>query len=325
MATSHSGSRSLAGDAAVFAAGAAAIAAGGAFAYGALVERNRFTLRRETLAILPPGSRPLAILHLSDLHMAPWQTEKQEWIRGLAILEPDLVVDTGDNLGHDDAYGAVEYALEPFQGVPGVFVHGSNDYVGPQFKSPFRYFRGPSAPLSRPTDLDNARLTTSLESLGWLDLNNTARAIEIKGNRLEFFGVNDAHRGWARLERIPGALDDLRENVGWQDEDGPESVSIGLTHAPYQRVLNSFVTNGADLIFAGHTHGGQVRVPGYGALVTNCDIPRKQVSGLSRWNHAFKTSHLEVSAGLGTSIYAPVRFACRPEAVLVTLTASDMG
>ena len=147
----------------------------------------------------------------------------------------------------------------------------------------------------------------------------------MNGSRLEFFGVNDAHRGWARLDKIPGALDELRENVGWQDEDGPESISIGLTHAPYQRVLNSFTTNGAELIFAGHTHGGQVCIPGYGALITNCDVPRDQVKGLSTWDHALHSSYLEVSAGLGTSIYAPVRFACRPEAVLVTLTPEKIG
>lgn len=303
----------------------AGVAAAGAFAYGTLVERNRFTLRRENLAILPAGSRPLTILHLSDIHMAPWQTEKQEWIRGLAVLEPDLVVNTGDNLGHVDAYDAIEYALEPFRDVPGAFVHGSNDYVAPTFKNPLKYFGGPSTAHAQPEALDNERLTGSFEGLGWLDLNNTARALELKGSRLELFGVNDAHRGWARLERIPGELDDLRENVGWQDEDGPESISIALTHAPYQRVLNSFTTNGADLIFGGHTHGGQVCVPGFGALVTNCDIPRKQVAGLSRWSHAFKSSWLEISAGLGTSIYAPFRFACPPEAVLVTLTPQKIG
>jgi predicted MPP superfamily phosphohydrolase len=318
-------SRATGSDVVAAAASIAAVAAASAFAWGALVERNRFTLRRESLAILPPGSRSLTVLHLADLHLAPWQTEKQEWIRGLAVLEPDLVVNTGDNLGHRDAYDAVEYALEPFRDVPGVFVHGSNDYYGPQFKSPLRYFVGPSGAHKKPVLLDNERLTSLFDSFGWLDLDNTARAMEIKGNRLEFFGVNDAHRGWARLEKIPGALDDLRENVGWHDEEGPESISIGLTHSPYQRVLNSFVTNGADLIFAGHTHGGQVCLPGFGALVTNCDIPRAQVAGLSLWHHAFKTSYLEVSAGIGTSIYAPVRFACRPEAVLVTLTASEMG
>jgi predicted MPP superfamily phosphohydrolase len=294
----------------------------GAFAWGSLVERNRFTVRHEVLSILEPGSRPLTILHLSDLHLAPWQTEKQEWVRGLAVYEPDLIVNTGDNIGHVDAHGALEHTLEPFRGVSGVFVNGSNDYYGPVPKNPFAYFGGPSAVHRAPTPLDVGRMESFFADLGWLDLNNAARAIEIRGSRLELFGVNDAHRGWDRLDRLPGALDDLRENVRWHDDRrGPDPISIGVTHAPYQRVLNSFVNNGADLIFGGHTHGGQVRVPGYGALVTNCDVPRNKVSGLSTWSHARKTAHLEISAGLGTSIYAPVRFDCRPEAVVVTLTA----
>ncbi|ROS61738.1 putative MPP superfamily phosphohydrolase [Frigoribacterium sp. PhB160] len=293
----------------------------GTLAWGTLVERNRFTVRHEVLPVLDPGSRPLTVLHLSDLHLAPWQSEKQEWVRGLSVYEPDLVVNTGDSMGHADAHTALEYALEPFRDVPGVFVHGSNDYYGPVFKSPLRYFAGPSTLHRSPDLLDIGRLESFYESLGWIDLNNTARALEVKGNRLELFGVNDAHRGWDRLDRLPGALDDLRENVGWNDSTGPEPLSIGVTHAPYQRVLNSFVTNGAHVIFGGHTHGGQVRVPGYGALVTNCDIPRSKVSGLSTWSHARRTAHLEISAGLGTSIYAPVRFDCRPEAVVLTLTS----
>ena len=97
-------------------------------------------------------------------------------------------------------------------------------------------------------------------------------------------------------------------------------LTVGVTHAPYQRVLDDFVTEGASLLFAGHTHGGQVRVPGMPALVTNCDIPREQAQGLSVWRHARGAALLNVSAGLGTSIYAPVRFACPPEAVVLTLT-----
>jgi predicted MPP superfamily phosphohydrolase len=309
------------------AAGATVAALGlGALAWGTLVERNAFTLRRETLHILEPGARPLTVLHISDLHMAPWQQSKQEWVRELAVFEPDLVVNTGDNLGHENGMTGIEHALEPFRNVPGVFVNGSNDYFGPVVKNPFTYFstipkQGTEAPA-----LDTAALEDFFEGMGWLSLNNAARAMSIKGSRLEFVGVNDPHIGYDRLDKLPGALDELRENVGWQSEqNGPQSVTIGLTHAPYKRVLNSLVTHGADVIFAGHTHGGQVRVPGYGALVTNCDIPRDQAQGLSLWHHARNTAYLNVSAGLGTSIYQPVRFACRPEAVLLTLTGSDIG
>lgn len=308
-------------------AAALTIAGVGALAWGSLVERNAFTIRHETLRVLPPGSRPITVLHLSDLHMAPWQTAKQEWLRELARLEPDLIVNTGDNLGHVDGIRGIEHALEPFRGIPGVYVNGSNDYYGPVLKNPFSYFFGGTAKRTlNPPSLDIAALTGFFDGLGWLGLNNTARAMEINGSRLEFMGVDDPHIGLDRLAMLPGALDELRENVSWKDDEkGPEAITIGVAHAPYRRVLNSLVTNGAHVIFAGHTHGGQVCVPGYGALVTNCDIPRNQVRGLSLWHHALRSAYLNVSAGLGTSIFAPVRFACKPEAVLLTLTAEDIG
>jgi len=296
----------------------------GALAWGALVERNRFTVRHELLPVLPPGARPITVLHLSDMHMAPWQSEKQAFIRSLARYEPDLIVDTGDNLGHVEGLIGVKEALEPFEGVAGVFVHGSNDYVGPMFKNPFAYFGGPSRRHDDTDDLDTVALELFFEDeLGWLDLNNTARAVEIRGTRIEFYGTGDAHRGWDKLAALPGAIDEMRENVEWTAGTDEQVLGIGVTHAPYQRVLNSFVNQGADVIFAGHTHGGQVRIPGLPALVTNCDIPRDQAQGLSVWRTAHASAYLEVSAGLGTSIYAPVRFACPPEAVVLTLVAAE--
>lgn len=303
--------------------GTAALAA---LAWGSLVERNRFTVRRDTVPVLDPAARPITVLHLSDLHMAPWQTGKQEWIRTLTDDEPDLIVSTGDLLGHEQGLEGIKRALDVFQGIPGVFVHGSNDFFAPSPKNPFSYLLESSAPQKTPVKLDTEALDAYLESLGWLNLDNTARAMTINGSRLEFLGVNDAHRHWDRLDLLPGALDEMRENVGWSDDpSGPEAVTIGLTHAPYQRVLNSFVNHGTDVIFAGHTHGGQVQVPGFGALVTNCDLPRQYVRGLHVWHHAFNAAYLEVSAGIGTSIYAPVRFSCPPEAVVVTLTGDDFS
>ena len=304
--------------------GGVAIAGAAAFAWGSLVERNLFGVRHEVLPVLPPGASAIRVLHLSDLHLAPWQRRKIDWIRSLAELEPDLVVDTGDNLGHPEANIAIEHALAPFAGVPGVFVHGSNDYFGPTLKNPFRYFGGPSKAPRLTPDLDTPRMEDYFDAgLGWTSLNNAAMTTTINGSRLEFFGTNDAHRGWDELGVLPRLVDDMREHL--EDDGVAVDLTIGVTHAPYQRVLNSFVTYGADLILAGHTHGGQVRVPGLPALVANCDIPREQASGLSLWHHARKTAYLEVSAGVGTSIYAPVRFACRPEAVLVTLAPVDIS
>jgi predicted MPP superfamily phosphohydrolase len=307
---------------AIGAAGAAA------FAWGSLVERRRFTLRQVQVPVLPEGAEPIRVLHVSDLHMAPWQRDKQEWVRSLAALRPDLVVDTGDNLGHRRGIEGVRRALEPFRGIPGVFVNGSNDYFGPVIKNPFTYFGGPSGPASTAERLDIGELHGFFAELGWSDLDNDATSLEVRGTHLEFFGVDDPHRGFDRLDRVAAAIDDLRADDPFGDDVWPDregavarraAVTIGVAHAPYRRVLNSFVNHGAQLLLAGHTHGGQVCVPGFGALVTNCDIPREQVSGLSVWRHGLRSAYLNVSAGLGTSIYAPVRFACAPEAVVLTL------
>jgi predicted MPP superfamily phosphohydrolase len=304
------------------AVGAVAAAGAAAFAWGSLIERNRFTVRREVLPILRSGAEPLRILHLSDAHMAPWQAAKQDWIRSLVDLEPDLIIDTGDNLGHVDGLEGIQRAFEPFAGIPGVFVNGSNDYFGPVFKSPLSYFSPNRKREYKPANLDIDALESFFENdLGWIGLNNAAGAISLGDTRVELFGVNDAHRHWDRLDLLPGEIDDLREN---EEQDDLGTVTLGVTHAPYRRVLDAFVTYGARAIFAGHTHGGQVRIPGLPALVTNCDIPRDQAQGLSTWSHAGRSAWLNVSAGIGTSIYAPVRFACPPEAVLVTLTASDL-
>lgn len=307
---------------AIGAAGAAA------FAYGSLVERTQWTLREADVPVLPAGSEPIRVLHLSDLHMAPWQHSKQQWVRALADLQPDLIVDTGDNLGHERGLEGIKRAFDRFEGIPGVFVNGSNDYFGPVLKNPFMYFTGPSGHAPKSSRLDIDALHAYFAELGWIDLDNAAAALEIKGTRFEFFGVDDPHKGFDRLDLITGAIDELRANDPLNDESWPDeasthqprpTVSVGVAHAPYQRVLNSFVNHGAQLLLAGHTHGGQVCVPGFGALVTNCDIPREQVKGLSVWRHGLRSAFLNVSAGLGTSIYAPVRFACKPEATLLTL------
>ena len=71
--------------------------------------------------------------------MTPGQRSKQRWVAALAELEPDLVVNTGDNLAHPRAVPAVLAALDPLLSLPGLFVFGSNDYFGPTFKNPARY------------------------------------------------------------------------------------------------------------------------------------------------------------------------------------------
>ena len=299
---------------ALIALGAVGAAGVAAAVWGIGIERYLFTVREATASALAPGSAPIRVLHISDAHMAPWQHRKQDWLASLAQLNPDLVLNTGDNLGHRDGLEGIRRSFDPFAGIPGVFVHGSNDVVGPSPRNPLRYFLGPSKKQHEPETLDTDAMDRYFtDELGWTDLDNAAARLTIAGNPVDLFGVNDAHRDWDRLDLLPAAIDALGHA-----EAG--TTRLGVTHAPYQRVLNGFIDLGADAIFGGHTHGGQVRLPGYGALVANCDIPLKQAKGLSTWSRDGRTVPLNVSAGCGHSIYAPVRFACRPEATLLTLT-----
>ncbi len=288
----------------------------GAAIWGVGIERYLFTVRRHTLRVLPAGAPSLTVLHLSDPHMAPWQRRKQRWIADLAeSVQPDLVINTGDNLGHAEGLSGIRTAFAPLRGVPGLFVHGSNDVVEPSGRNPLKYFLGPSGHSRRAGRLDTDAMDAYfVDDLGWTDLNNRAGTIEIAGLRLDGFGVDDAHRDWDDLDAAAGALRAL--------PPGSPALTLGVTHAPYRRVLDRFTDLGADALFAGHTHGGQVRIPfSPRALVANCDIPLDQARGLSTWSHGGRGIPLNVSAGLGHSIYAPVRFGCRPEASVLILAA----
>lgn len=287
--------------------------------YASLIERNAFTLRRFTLPILPAGADPIRVVTMSDMHLAPRQTRKIEWVRRLADFRPDLVVNTGDNLGHLEAVPAAVRALEPLYGIPGVFALGSNDYLAPNMKNPARYLRSDSrAPIVGRPLLPVGELIDSFErDAGWLNLNNARGRLRVKGLDVEFVGVDDPH-----LDR-----DTYAAVAGPRASD--TNLFLGVLHAPYTRVLDAMARDGVDAIIAGHTHGGQLCVPGFGALVTNCDLDRHRAKGVSRWWEGANgipsgeapsdAAWLHVSAGLGTSPFAPVRFACRPEASLLTL------
>ncbi|MEU4214434.1 metallophosphoesterase [Actinoplanes sp. NPDC026623] len=281
-------------------------AVGGAtFAYASLVERNMFTLRRFDVPVLEPDAEPLRILHISDLHMMPDQRRKQDWVAALGGTDPDLVVVTGDNMAAPDAIPAVLRALDPFLGLPGAFVFGSNDYRGPIWKNPLQYLL-PDREYQQGVDLPAEDLRAAFVEAGWADLNNARTIVKAGGRSIELAGVDDPHIEKDDYPSVAGPI-----NSG-------ADLHIGVTHTPASRVLDAMAADGFNLMLAGHTHGGQVCVPGYGALTTNCDLPHSMAKGLHRWPGS--EAWLHVSAGLGTHPTAPIRFACRPEATILTLT-----
>lgn len=288
---------------------AGALAAAGAVGLGyAVVEATRlFVLRHATVPAGRPGAAPLRILHLSDLHLLPDQAAKGEFVHGCLRTAPDMVVVTGDLLGAPDAVAPAIDLLGPLaERRVALFTLGSNDFYAPTLKNPLRYFR-PSVENVLGEPLDTAALVRGLEARGWVSVENRRCVLPTDVGPVAVAGLGDAHVGHDRPQQ-------------WSDdpEPGDAAVRLGVAHAPYLRVLDTMASAGMDLTLAGHTHGGQVRVPGVGALVDNCDLPLRRARGLSRGPDGM---WLHVSAGLGTNRYTPIRFACRPEATVVDVVA----
>jgi predicted MPP superfamily phosphohydrolase len=266
-----------------------------------------FTLKELEAKLGLPA--PIRILHISDIHFAPGQKAKARFLKELAQTKPDLVINTGDNLGHKNAINACLEAIAPLIEFPGVFVNGSNDYRAPSARNPLKYFFGPSV-VKPERDLDTPRFTKELEGAGWLNLNNRSGKLTINGLKVGFLGLDDPHENLDDLE----SLTDQSARI-----EGCDLV-IGVAHAPYLRVVEAFAKQGTSLVFAGHTHGGQICLPGEKALVTNCDLPTEFAQGLSAWEINGKQTIAHVSNGIGCSIHAPIRLFCQPSATLLTVS-----
>jgi len=281
-----------------------ALSAGaGSFAYG-LVEPFRYRLGEQELPIAWNGPQ-LDVLHLSDTHLSPRDSRLRAFLRSLpARLErtPDLVLVTGDMIEGDDAIDPLLEALAPIQARLGRFyVLGSHDYFVSSGPSYTKYFSGEKT-VRRARHTDSDRLEAGLQEQGWASLANRSESIEVDGRRILVSGVDDPY-----LKRHDTAH--IRRAAG-------DQLAIGLMHAP--DVVSEWALNGFDLALAGHTHGGQVRLPGIGAVVTNCSLPSALADGLNRVGRTW----LHVSPGLGTGKYAPIRFLAPPEATLLRLVPS---
>jgi uncharacterized protein len=279
-----------------------------AAAYGVVIEPRWYRTRRETIrgVLSPTARRPLRLLVVSDLHHLPPDRLLERQIRRLSREGADLVIAAGDLLGGPESEEPTVDLLSILtaDATPGVAVLGSNDLFAPSPKSPHHYFLpgGVARPGPR---LDTKRLVKGLTGTGWTVLADERARIETACGPVEVSGLRDPHLPTTRLPELADIS--ARE---------PDAIArIGIVHAPYVGWVDHLVTAGYDLVVSGHTHGGQVRVPGIGALTTNSDLPLHRARGTSTWGSA----RLHVSAGLGQSPYARVRFACRPEASVLDL------
>ena len=267
--------------------------------YAVLVERRWYRLRRHRLAILPTDASELTVLHLSDLHLVRGDGGKRRFLA--SVPRADVAVITGDVLGEPEAVEFAAAALRPVRGrVASLFVLGSNDLFAPRPTNPFRYF----LPNRRRRRLTGQRgraqdLVRELERDGWVHLRNRKYGRRVDGVAMEIVGLDDPHIHRADLSVAP--------------RTAPDAFGLAVVHSPDP--APELVALGYDLVVAGHTHGGQVRLPFVGALVTNSSVPTRLARGLARVGR----SYLHVSPGLGTSKYAPFRLLCRPEATVLEL------
>lgn len=270
----------------------------GCVLYGIFIERFRYQVFRHRLDILPAAAaRPLVVLHLSDLHFVRHDPRKSRFLA--ALPTPDVTIVTGDFLAEPEA---IEAAVEGVRSVRGSlaswFVLGSNDYFIPKPLNYLAYFwKGRKRRRARRGRAP--ALVRALAADGWEELTNVRRDVSLDGLDIELLGLDDAHISRHDLRVAPRrAAERFGLAVMHSPDSAPEAAALGY-----------------GLIVAGHTHGGQVRLPFVGALVTNCSMPPKLASGLIRMGAAV----LHTSRGLGTSKYAPFRFWCRPEATFLEL------
>lgn len=241
-------------------------------------EINAIFVRKYTVPVdnLPPAFEGFEILHISDLHSKEFGREQRRLLKKIKKHDFDMVALTGDLIDYKIA--DVQPAVNLVKGLsgkPAFFVTGNHE----------RWVR--------------TNLVEALEAEGVTHLRNRAVELERGGEAILVVGVEAPH---AADKLGPGPL----------PLDAPEPKVL-LAHSP--NIFMSAVRHDIDLLLVGHTHGGQVRIPGLRTLYA-------PGQGLwPKYDHGVFASGkttMVISAGLGESTW-PIRVAIKPEIVLVKL------
>ena len=259
--------------------------------YSFFVEPYDVRLSRVDVRIpdLPKPLEGVTICHISDTHTSQNGRLEEKLLQVLREVHPDLCVVTGDiGRKHRKPDAAIEL-ISKYRAKYGVFaVFGNNDYR-----------------LTMPID----EFANKIRNTGVHLLENQHFSLYIKGQKMHIIGVEDPYRG----------LDDLDAAMSGTGADG---FRILLAHSP--DILKHIDKHKVDLILAGHTHGGQVKVPGIGPLWLHCRYHLGISDGyyssemLSKKLGTPVRTRMYVSRGIGSSTIQ-ARFRCPPEVSIIRL------
>ena len=241
---------------------------------------------------LPSAFDGFSILQLSDPHFGALAGTTERMLQLVSGLRPDLVVLTGDYRNED--YTNYEYVLPPLQELTATHAV----MTGPlqELTATLSSRHGVWAILG---NNDCAAMVEPMEDIGIRVLINETGVIEQDGESLYITGVDDVHA--FHTEAAPEAM-----------KNAPQGFRIALVHSP--ELADSAAACGYHLYLTGHTHGGQIALPGGIPVITNIKCPRRYASGL--WRHGAMVGY--TSSCVGTSV-VPLRFNTRGEAVLIRL------
>lgn len=267
-----------------------------AYLYGLLVEIHRLRLTHLTVETdrLPADVPPIRLLHISDIHLERLTRREEEVLRLVQETQPDLILITGD-------YVNLSYNQDPT-------THAEVRQLLQQLSAPYGVYATLGSP---PVDL-RAEVVPLFAGLAICLLRwDTAVVTLPSGHKLTLLGMDCTHH-------LPTDRQRLAKLTAQAPEQGPR---IFIYHSP--ELMPEAVQYGFDLYLCGHTHGGQVRLPLIGPLLTSSQLGRRYVMGLYREGR----THLYVSRGVGLEgLSAPrVRFMAPPEMTLVTLRGKSAG
>ena len=261
------------------------------------VEPRRYRVRRISVTLAKPLARPFTILHLSDIHIHKEDPRKRRFFQELSALSPDLVCLTGDIIDSPSGISIAEELLGNLKPRFGFWaVLGNHDYFNYGLaEALWFHVLFPGWPVKR---METERLVTALERIGCKVLRNESAVLEAGSLRLLLFGLDDPVTRRADVKKT-------------FTQTPAADVRILLAHLldPIREVPEGAV----DLALAGHTHGGQVRVPFLGPIVTDSKLPNRFARGVE----SYRGVTTVVSQGMGQSHYLPIRFCCPPEALWI--------